>query len=47
MRYPIVRIKPSESMTTPLPMRSEPKIPAVNAFSGTTPRSLTIERPIR
>jgi hypothetical protein len=31
-------------MTMPLPTRSEPKMPAVNAFSGTTARSLTIDR---
>src|ERR1700687_5545689 len=40
----MVKINPSELMTMPLPMRSNPKIPAVNAFSGTTARNLTIDR---
>src|SRR3984893_18082265 len=37
-------MSPAESMTTPLPMRCEPKMPAVNASSGTSARSLITER---
>jgi hypothetical protein len=40
----MVKIRPFESMTIPLPTRSDPKMPAVNALSGTTERSLTMER---
>src|ERR1700722_16946273 len=40
----MVKINPSELMTMPLPTRSIPRIPAVNAFSGTTARNLTIDR---
>src|ERR1700704_7162110 len=40
----MVRINPSELMTTPLPVRCEPRILAVNASSGTSARSLTTDR---
>src|SRR6267378_1659277 len=39
----MVRTRPSSRMTTPLPMRSVPRMPAVNASSGTSARSNTIE----
>src|ERR1700730_15054925 len=40
----MVRINPLESMTTPLPVRCDPNMPAVNASSGTSARSLTTDR---
>src|SRR5262245_32302934 len=39
----MVRTSPSSRMTTPLPMRSVPRMPAVNASSGTSARNSTIE----
>src|SRR5882762_186422 len=39
----MVSTSPSSRMTTPLPIRSVPRIPAVNASSGTSARSSTIE----
>src|SRR5664279_4915477 len=40
----MVRINPSELMTTPLPVRWEPKTLAVNASSGTSARSFNTDR---
>src|SRR5882672_2711791 len=39
----MVSTSPSSRMTTPLPMRSVPRIPAVKASSGTSERSSTME----
>src|SRR5437867_1026341 len=39
----MVRTSPSSRMTTPLPIRSVPRIPAVKASSGTSERNSTIE----
>src|SRR5882762_10135124 len=39
----MVSTSPSSRMTTPLPMRSVPRIPAVKASSGTSERKSTIE----
>src|SRR5712675_1231488 len=39
----MVSTSPSSRMTTPLPIRSVPSMPAVNASSGTSARSSTIE----
>src|ERR1700733_12700641 len=40
----MVRISPSELMTTPLPVRWDPRMAAVNASSGTSARSFTTDR---
>src|SRR3981189_1156997 len=40
----MVNINPSALMTTPLPVRCNPKMPAVNASSGTSARSFTTDR---
>src|SRR5580698_9545622 len=40
----MVRISPSALMTTPLPVRWDPRMAAVNASSGTSARSLTTDR---
>src|SRR6202522_301333 len=40
----MVRINPSELMTTPLPVRCDPRMGAVNASSGTSARSVTTDR---
>src|SRR3984957_12199647 len=40
----MVRINSSELMTTPLPVRCDPRMGAVNASSGTSARSFTTDR---
>src|SRR5439155_8815528 len=40
----MVKTNPLASMTTPLPVRCEPKMPAVKASSGTSARSFTTDR---
>src|SRR5271156_5147138 len=40
----MVRINPSALMTTPLPVRCDPRMGAVNASSGMSARSVTTDR---